>query len=167
MNSLLDQIKRLLVTVELEYAKQVMDLIDIGGPTGMRNSQASSMGLASNTVRAEFIERLKSIIANVEDFEGKLVNVRTVDGVRYEVYVSPSMADLPVNVLASDTAQLEERIMSGDTWAWCVITVRAITPDGMIGQVKQVQCSYHGLWEFLSLPIYQHLMKLALGEAKR
>ncbi len=42
---------------EIERERQWLK--DISGPTGMRNSQASSMGLARNTVRQEILDFIR------------------------------------------------------------------------------------------------------------
>jgi hypothetical protein len=45
-----------------EMNHEVEHLKAIGGPTGMRNGQASALGLARNGVRSEVITRLTCIL---------------------------------------------------------------------------------------------------------
>jgi hypothetical protein len=46
---------------EAEIEKERLGLMDISGPTGMRNSQASALGLARNSMRAEFLAHLAAL----------------------------------------------------------------------------------------------------------
>jgi hypothetical protein len=43
-----------------EIRREEEHLRSLGGPTGMRNSQASALGLARNSVRAEVLSRIKA-----------------------------------------------------------------------------------------------------------
>jgi hypothetical protein len=42
--------------------RERVQIRDIGGPTGLRNSIASSLGLARNSVRQEILARLDGIL---------------------------------------------------------------------------------------------------------
>lgn len=54
----LNTIEEVLAFLLSEIAKEERGLRDISGPSGMRNSQASAMGLARNSVRQELVEML-------------------------------------------------------------------------------------------------------------
>jgi hypothetical protein len=56
-----DSLLRLLDELKAEVERERLGLVDISGPSGMRNSQASALGLARNTVRQEVIDRLTAI----------------------------------------------------------------------------------------------------------
>lgn len=51
-------VTRLRAFLTSEIEKEVQHLKAIGGPTGMRNSQASALGLARNMVRQEILDML-------------------------------------------------------------------------------------------------------------
>jgi hypothetical protein len=59
-----EAVESLVATLQKEVAHTIGHLIDISGPTGMRNSLGSSIGLAENSIREEIIRRLEAILAD-------------------------------------------------------------------------------------------------------
>jgi hypothetical protein len=55
----MDKIAELIEWLWMEIEREEIHLRSIAGPTGMRNSPASMMGLAKNSVRHEIIARLE------------------------------------------------------------------------------------------------------------
>jgi hypothetical protein len=55
-------VKDFIRELEQDREKTVEHLKSISGPTGMRNSLASAIGLAENSLRTEIILQLKEII---------------------------------------------------------------------------------------------------------
>lgn len=54
-----EKLERLKAWLTEEISKEEAHLRSIGGPTGMRNSQASAMGLARNAVRCEVLAEIE------------------------------------------------------------------------------------------------------------
>ncbi len=91
-----------------EIEREVQWLKDISGPSGMRNSQASSMGLARNSVRQEVLDFIKGI-------EGMHVNrVMEVEDeqVWYELeYSRVGDNDWYASAITADTEEQAKRQM--------------------------------------------------------
>lgn len=88
---------------------------------------------------------------------------------RYEVYAAPCMDDFPVEMPRQEREAIEIRIMCGDIWIWCTVTVQvqAISGAGLrgvlsrqIGQSESVQCSYNGLEDYLARDNAYSTMKM-------